>query len=214
MTDLPIKCARIHPWARRLALVITVLALTACRGSEQPWHGKDISGVMPDLAFNLIASNGKPVTADDYSGEVRLLFFGYTSCPDACPTTLAYLHQALQKVPTALRDRITVLFVSVDPQRDTPEKLGQYVHFFDPHIVGLTADEPILRTFAKRYRTTFGYGEPDATGQYEVSHSNAVYVFDAQGQIRLLLQTDLPAEDVAQDLTRLAKQAGQDAGSS
>lgn len=189
---------------RRLVFAVIMLALTACSNDGPPWHAKDIAGVMPDLSFTLTGSDGQPVTADDYRGQVRLLFFGYTSCPDACPTTLAYLHRALQQVPAAVRDRITVLFVSVDPHRDTPEVLGQYVSLFDSHIVGLTAKEETLRQFAKRYRTTFGYGDPDAHGQYEVSHSNAVYIFDAEGKIKLLLQTDLPTDDVARDLTRLA----------
>lgn len=198
--------------ARRLSLVIMALVLGACSEQEAPWHAKNISGVMPDLSFSLTASNGKTVTAADYSGEVRLLFFGYTSCPDACPTTLAYLHRTLQQVPASLRDRIRILFVSVDPRRDTPAKLGQYAHVFDSHIVGLTSNEATLRDFAKRYRTTFGYGEADAHGNYEVSHSNAVYIFDGQGRIRLLLQTDLPTEAAAQDLTRLAKAAASGPG--
>lgn len=193
--------------AKRLLLTMLVLVLNACSESEAPWHAKDISGVMPDLSFNLTASDGRTVTAADYKGEVRMLFFGYMSCPDACPTTLAYLHRTLQQVPAPLRERIRVLFVSVDPQRDTPEKLGQYARAFDPQFVGLTADEASLRALAKRYRTTFGYGEADANGDYEVSHSNAVYVFDGQGHIKLLMQTDLPVSDVAQDLTRLAKAA-------
>lgn len=203
----------LSPWrirsssVRWLSLALAVMLASACSEPEAPWHAKDISGVMPDLSFTLTASDGNTVTDADYQGDVRLLFFGYTSCPDACPTTLAYLHRALQQVPASVRDRIRVLFVSVDPKRDTPERLGQYAHAFDSHIVGLTADEATLRALAKRYRTTFGYGDADANGQYEVSHSNAVYVFDGQGRIRLLLQTDTPVDDVAKDLTRLANTA-------
>ncbi len=192
---------------RPLLLAVLMLALSACSEPEAPWHAKDISGVMPDLSFTLNASDGRTVTAADYEGDVRMLFFGYTSCPDACPTTLAYLHSAIQQVPEPLRDRIRVMFVSVDPRRDTPEKLAQYVSAFDSRIIGLTSDEATLRDLAKRYRTTFGYGEVNADGQYKVSHSNAVYIFDGQGRIKLLLRTDLPAEDAARDLTRLAKAA-------
>lgn len=209
MVELSSQPARLAVTIKRLLITVMLLALTACSDDGPPWHARNIAGVMPDLSFTLTADNGQPVTAGDYGNQVRLLFFGYTSCPDTCPTTLAYLHRALQQVPAAVRDRITVLFVSVDPGRDTPERLAQYVRVFDSHIVGLTADEKTLRAFAKRYRTTFGYGAPDPQGQYEVSHSSAVYVFDADGKIRLLVQNDLPADDVAQDLTRLAKAAGQ-----
>lgn len=196
------------PWKTRFraaaVAMLTVLAV-GCTSEQPEWNGKNIEGVMPDLEFELTATNGKQVQADDYAGQVRLMFFGFTSCPDVCPATLAYLQNAINKMPESLQDKITTLFVSVDPNRDTPEKLEQYVAFFGDHIEGLTAPEETLRQLAKRYRTTFGYGEADDKGNYQVSHSSAIYVFDHTGHIRLLLRSDLPVEQVTEDLTQLAE---------
>ena len=181
------------------------LLLAGCFGSEQNWNAKEIDGLMPELAFTLTRSDGETVTAQDYQGQVRLLFFGFTNCPDVCPTTMARLSRAIKAMPDELQDEVTPIFVSVDPQRDTPEKLGDYVSFFNDRTVGLTGDEAALRDLAKRYRTTFGYDDPDDRGNYNVSHSSAVYVFDGQGEARLLLRPDLSAEQIARDLTPLAR---------
>jgi protein SCO1/2 len=188
------------------ALFTAIIALAGCSNSEQSWHGKDISGLMPELSFALTGTNGETVTPADSAGDVRLLYFGFTSCPDVCPDTLAKLRQAINRLPESDRDDITVLFVSVDPNRDTPERLASYVNFFGDHITGLTGAEPKLRELSKRYRTTFGYDEPDARGNYNVSHSSAVYAFDRRGRARLLLRSDLSADQLSEDLTQLAKE--------
>jgi len=181
------------------------LLITGCFGSDQSWNAKEIDGLMPELSFTLTRSDGQTVTAEDYQGQIRLLFFGFTNCPDVCPTTMARLSQAIEAMPDELKGTVTPLFVSVDPERDTPEKLAQYVGFFSDRAVGMTGDEDALRDLAKRYRTTFGYDEPDDRGNYNVSHSSAVYVFDGQGEARLLLRPDMSAEQITQDLTQLAQ---------
>lgn len=192
-------------WTRPLMIACAALLIGGCFGSEQSWHAKDIDGLMPELEFTLTRSDGETVTAEDYQGQIRLLFFGFTNCPDVCPTTLAQLNRAIGAMPDDLQADVTPLFVSVDPQRDTPEKLGNYVSFFNDRTVGLTADEPALRKLAKRYRTTFGYDEPDERGNYNVSHSSAVYVFDGEGEARLLLRPGLTTEQITEDLTQLAR---------
>lgn len=181
------------------------LLMTGCFGSDQSWNAKEIDGLMPELSFTLTRSDGQTVTAEDYQGQIRLLFFGFTNCPDVCPTTMARLSQAIEAMPDELKGTVTPLFVSVDPERDTPKKLAQYVGFFSDRAVGMTGDEDALRDLAKRYRTTFGYDEPDDRGNYNVSHSSAVYVFDGQGEARLLLRPDMSAEQITQDLTQLAQ---------
>ncbi|EHJ04218.1 electron transport protein SCO1/SenC [Marinobacter manganoxydans MnI7-9] len=98
------------------------------------------------------------------------------------------------------------MFVSVDPKRDTPERLAKYVDFFGDNIVGLTGKEPQLRELAKRYRTTFGYDEPDRDGNYAVSHSSAIYVFDREGNPRLLMRPDLSREEIRHDLVALIQE--------
>lgn len=191
---------------RSTAIVGLVLLLSGCLGEEQSWNAKEIDGLLPDLEFTLTRSDGETVTAKEYQGQVRLMFFGFTNCPDVCPATLAKLTQAIKAMPEDLQDQVTPLFVSVDPKRDTPERLGEYVNFFYDRTVGLTADEPTLRKLAKRYRTTFGYDEPDEKGNYNVSHSAAIYVFDGEGHARLLLRPDLPTDQITQDLAQLARQ--------
>lgn len=185
--------------------VFVALMLAGCAENEESWHGKDISGLMPRLQFQLQGTDGNTVTPADSQGNIRLVYFGFTSCPDVCPTTLTDLRRSVQQLPEKYRDDVTTLFVSVDPRRDTPERLASYVNFFGDRVVGLTAEEPALRKLAKRYRTTFGYDEPDASGNYNVSHSSAVYVFDRDGNARLLLRPGLSPEQISEDLAQLAQ---------
>ena len=190
-----------------LALVGAVVILSGCFGGDKNWNGKDISGLMPELAFELTGTSGETVTASQTDGNIRLLFFGFTSCPDICPATLQKLSRAVKDLPEALRADTRIVFVSVDPQRDTPERIDSYVSFFSDRAIGLTGKEPALRELSKRYRTTFGYDEPDADGNYNVSHSGAVYVFDREGKARLLIRPELSVEEIRTDLVALAEES-------
>ena len=190
--------------SRFFALAVIALALAGC-GQQHLFHARDISGLMPDLNFTLTDDNGRTVTAADYQGKDVLLFFGYTNCPDYCPATLAHLQQAIKRLPEATRKALKVLFVSVDPKRDTPAKLKQYTAYFGPEFVGLTGSMDALKDLTKRYRTTFSYGEADAKGNYEVSHGLAVYAFDRRGQVRLMILNDEPIPQLSEDLTQLAQ---------
>jgi protein SCO1/2 len=182
--------------------------LAACQGSASPWHGTDISGSIPPLDFTLTrASDGKTVTAADYRGKVALVYFGYTFCPDLCPTTLQNLTLVLQKLGPLAR-RINVLFVTVDPNRDTPKVLQQYVSSFAPEAVGLRGTPDQLTALAKRCRVAFSVTPAKGEQPYEVTHSSVVYAFDQSGKVRLLF-SDLatPQPDLAgteADLRRLA----------
>ncbi len=199
--------ASLRRYTRSLWLTVAMAALVilaGCTDSSQNWNGKDISGLMPDLEFQLVNDEGKPVSQEKSAGQIRLLFFGFTSCPDVCPTTLQKVSQASRGLPDPIQEDVQTLFVSVDPKRDTPERLQEYVRFFGDRIEGLTGTEPQLRELAKRYRTTFGYDEPDAEGNYNVSHSSAVYVFDRDGAARLLIRPDTSASKISEDLQLLA----------
>lgn len=190
-----------------ISTLVMAILLTGCFGNdEEDWQGTSISGLMPELEFDLINSQGEPVSGNDYNGRVKMLFFGFTSCPDVCPTALQKLNQATSGLAPELQEEVLTLFVSVDPQRDTPERLAEYVDFFGDNIVGLTGDEPQLRQLAKRYRTTFGYEEPGPDGNYAVSHSSAIYVFDREGDPRLLMRSDLSAEEIRNDLVALIQE--------
>ena len=169
-----------------LALAAAAAALTACH-TRQHWHSTDVSGSTPDLKFTLTrASDGKTVTADDYRGKLVLLYFGYTYCPDICPTTLAHIAQALTPIDTSTRD-VRVLFVTVDPARDDLKTLRDYTANFGPEFVGLRGSPDELATLAKRYRVAYSAKPDPDPAHYVVSHSSALYAFDRDGQARLLM---------------------------
>ena len=186
--------------ARLLLLFGALLLLAAChRGDDLPWRLTNVSGHMPDLRFQLTDDHGRAVTGNDYRGKVVLLYFGYTHCPDVCPLTLARLHAVLQRVgPTA--DGARILFVSVDPARDTPAVMHAYVSAFDMRAVGLTGAPLAIEALSKRYRSAFTREPDQGDGQYEVSHSSAIYLFDRQGQARLLATPTTSQDDLVHDL--------------
>ena len=201
MTDAGVTAVRAS--GLRLGVLLLAGLLAACGQNEPPWGLRNISGLMPTLDFTLTeASDGATVHGEDFRGKVVLLYFGYTHCPDVCPTTLALLSHALKALGTSA-DQVRVLFVSVDPARDTLEQLKTYAAAFGPEFVGLRGSEAELKALTRRYRVSYGYGKPDASGAYEVSHSSAVYVFDREGEIRLLIGSTDSAAVITGDLQRL-----------
>lgn len=145
----------------------------------------DVAGSSPALRFTMTrASDGRVVTQAEYRGRVVLLYFGYTFCPDVCPLTLTNVAEVLKRLGKRA-EHVRVLFVTVDPHRDTLPVLKQYVAAFAPQIVGLrgTADE--LAALARRYR--IAYSVTSSGGTYEVTHSSAIYAFDGSGAARLLI---------------------------
>jgi protein SCO1 len=187
-----------------LSIIFAVgLLLAACHHDEPPpWQLADISGHMPDLTFQLTNDEGKTVTAADYRGKVTLLYFGYTHCPDVCPLTLAHLHVVMQKLGDAANNA-RILFVSVDPTRDTPAVMHDYVKAFDPRAVGLTGSPSDIEALTKRYRAAFTREPGAADGSYEVSHSSGIYIFDGNGKARLLATPADPQDKIVHDLQLL-----------
>lgn len=185
---------------RALLAAAAAVLLSACE-AEPEFRNREISGALPDLEFELARAPGETrVTEEDFEDRVVALFFGYTHCPDYCPMTLAKYAAALDGIDDGLADDLRVLFVSVDPERDTPEKLARYVGGFGDRFVGLSGDLDTLREVTKRYRTTFSHGEPDDNGFYDVSHGTATFIFDRDGEIRFLARDDTPVEDLEHDL--------------
>lgn len=187
--------------AAALAFALTLLG--ACSHESAPWHLADVSGHLPDLDFSLTADNGQTVTDETFRGRTTFVYFGYTHCPDVCPETMARLMQVLAKLGPDARN-VRILFVSVDPARDTPSALHAYVDAFDAqHAVGLTGTDSQIESLARRYRVAYQAEKHAPDGSYEVTHSSAVYVFDARGHARLLA-TDNDAPDViAEDVRRV-----------
>jgi len=202
MTRITARIKTASHWNRLsiAGLVVLFIGLTACDHQHQ-WQLRDISGIMPDLVFNLTDSTGHKVNADSYRGKIVMLYFGYTHCPDVCPITLAKAGQALKGLGKDA-DKVRFLFVSVDPQRDTPELLMTYMKAFGPEFIGLRGDETALRALSKRYRVTYSHGKPDVHGDYEVTHSSAVFVFDGKGKVRLMERS----KDRAPAITHVLKQ--------
>ncbi|MDN5864876.1 MAG: SCO family protein [Gammaproteobacteria bacterium] len=190
--------------ASLVAASLLLAGLAACSGSAQ-WRTTDITGVMPDLAFTLTSETGATVHADDFRGKVKVLFFGYTHCPDICPITLGHLAAALRTMGADAK-QVRVLFVSVDPKRDTPALLEKYTDAFGPQFVGLTGTQEQLRELTKRYRVAYSYGPPDENGNYLVNHGSAIFVFDRQGHVRLLMNRSDPTKAIAHDLELLVNE--------
>lgn len=183
-----------------LLLACAAILLAACQ-SQPAWQLDDVQGHLPDLKFQMTNDLGQPVTAQSYRGKVVLLYFGYTHCPDVCPLTLVNLHTVLQKLGKSADD-VRILFVTVDPARDTVPVLHQYVAAFDPRVVGLTGTQEAIAQLAKRYRT-FYKPEPASaatSGDYEVTHSSAIYFFDRDGRARVLATPGSTNDAILHDL--------------
>lgn len=132
--------------------------------------------------FTLQASSG-PVSLKDYRGKVVLVYFGYTYCPDVCPTSLSLMAQALSSLTPAERRRVQGIFISVDPERDTLDRLKEYAPFFDPGIIGITGTPAQIAALAKQYGASYMKQKPNASGEYSVDHSSVTYVVDASGAL-------------------------------
>jgi protein SCO1 len=183
--------------------------LAGCDSRTAPFALSDIGGLMPNLELQMNDENGRKVAASDYLGRVVLLYFGYTHCPDACPTTLSTLSRAIAELGHA-GVKARVLFVTVDPKRDTTAVLQRYVSAFGPQFTGLRGDDAELSRLARRYRVAYRLEPPDADGDYAVDHSSAVFIFDAEGRARLLAHAEDTPEMIAADLARLIDQRQRD----
>ena len=185
---------------RALALACLML-LAACGKSEVRSNVSDVTGVMPDLAFAMTRANdGTGVTAADYRGKAVVLYFGYTNCPDECPATLANLGRVLQTLGPRAKN-VRVLFVTVDPTRDTLPALAKYVRAFAPQIDGLRGTPDEIAQFARRYRVLYSV-KPAPAGE-EVMHSDAAFLFDTSGHAREAMTSTDDTKALAGDIGRL-----------
>jgi protein SCO1/2 len=185
------------------SLLLLVLA-AGCAPEGPKFKGSDVTGSSFGRDFALTDHNGRPRTLADYRGKAVVVFFGYTQCPDVCPTTLATLAEAMKALgPEA--DRVQVLFVTVDPERDTQALLAQYVPAFDPRFVGLYGDAAATERVAKEFKVIY-QKQPGATpASYTVDHSAGVFVFDPQGRLRLYLSHGQSPDVYTHDLRELLR---------
>ena len=190
-----------------IAALLSGAALVACdRGDSSPsrpqFHATDITGADFGRQLALPDQDGRVRTLDDFKGKVTLLFFGYTQCPDVCPTTLAELAQ-MKKDLGAEGDRIQGVFVTVDPERDTPEMLKGYVSSFDPSFVALRGTPEETTAAAKEFKVFFAKVPGKTEGSYTMDHTAGSYVLDANGKIRLFERYGSGAEALTADIKAL-----------
>ena len=200
----------------RVLVVLLFLGLAACTEPVPPvvFHNTDITGAAfgPSLA-GLKDSHGTSGALASYRGKAVLVFFGYTSCPDVCPTTLARL-VGVMKILGADAGRVQVFLVTVDPDRDTPDKLAAYVSAFSPAFLGLSGDMLATAAVAKEFKAYFARSKPGANephehhhehaeDAYSVDHSTGNYAFDTAGRVRLYIRDDASIDAVASDLKLL-----------
>jgi protein SCO1/2 len=192
----------IYPPVRSILALALLLVLSACN-SETPWSTKDITGFRPDLSFILTdANHNKPVQAEDFHGQLVVLNFGFTHCPDVCPLSLHQMQNALLKLGDSA-SQVKVLFVSVDPERDSLEALKLYTKNFGPQTIGLRGNEAAVTKLTQMYKISYGAEEAEVDGNYDVYHSSGMYVFDRNGVARLLVRPDDSVDAIANDLQRL-----------
>jgi protein SCO1/2 len=196
MRTTPGLGARIAPLI--LAAVLTVVgactetALASSRPSVTP---ENMDGVGGD--FTLHSADG-PVALHDFLGDVVLLYFGYTHCPDACPTTLTHWRAAFKSLSAHQRAQVRGIFVSIDPDRDSPALLKEYVNHFHPNIVGVTGTQSELQAVTEEYRASYGYekAEDGSNDDYTVNHSGSVYIIDPTGKVRDLLTFQSSSDEI------------------
>jgi len=188
---------------RIFALLAIFLSLAGC--APDKFRATDITGA--DFARNLqlTGHDGKPRSLADFVGKVVVVFFGYTQCPDVCPTTLSRFAAVAKELgPDA--DRLQVLFVTVDPERDTPQVLAQYVPAFDPRFIGLYGDAEATARTAKEFKVLY-QKQPGKTEQsYTIDHSAGTFVYDRAGRVRLFVRHEMAVEDLVHDLRILLNQ--------
>ncbi|MBI3144787.1 MAG: SCO family protein [Pseudogulbenkiania sp.] len=189
----------------RLLTWLLLASLLACSpaASKAEFKGTDIAGVQFGGDFTLTDHTGKPRSLSDFKGKVVALFFGYTHCPDVCPTTMLEFASAM-KLLGADADQVQVLFITVDPERDTPALLAGYVPHFDPRFLGLSGNPAAVRKVAEQFKVV-AQRQPGQGGGYSVDHSAGAYLIDRDGKLRVYLPYGLPAADLAHDIKQLIR---------
>jgi len=197
--------------SRRLILSLTlsvvaasVLGLVGCTEPKAAFKGVDITGADYAKELNLPDQNGQVRKIKDFSGKLVVVFFGYTQCPDVCPTTMQELAE-VKRLLGADGDKLQAVFVTVDPERDTTELLKAYVENFDPNFVALRPTPEQLPAIAKEFKIYFKRVEGKTPTSYTMDHSAGSYTFDAQGKVRLFNRYGMGPEALAHDFKLLLK---------
>lgn len=178
--------------------------LSACSGDKPKFSAIDLTGANYARDFALTDHNGQPKTLKDFAGKIVVMFFGYTQCPDVCPTSMLELVE-VKKLLGADGERLQGLFVTVDSQRDTPEVLKAYMGNFDPTFLALYTTPEKLEALAKDYKVYYKKVEGTTPTSYTMDHSAGSYIYDTQGKLRLFVQYGSGAPSMAADIKLLLK---------
>ena len=178
----------------------------ACSAEKPQFKSIDLTGADYAKGFALTDQNGKPRTLQEFGGKVVVVFFGFTQCPDVCPTAMAELAE-VKKLLGPDGDKLQAVFITVDPERDTPDVLKAYMGNFDPTFIALRPTLAELPDFAKSYKVFYKKVEGKTASSYSMDHSAGSYVYDAKGQIRLYNRYGSGAEALASDMKLLLKGA-------
>ena len=201
-------------WAG-VGMILGLAAIFAGFTLTRPYsfRGSLIDPPVPAADFTLTDSQGIDFTLSDQTGSLVLVFFGYTTCPDVCPATLGEMKQVRQRLLADSRlgdtaDAVRYVFITVDPQRDTPDRMGKYTATFDPAIIGLTGTEEQLELVWKSYGVYRAISETDSAAGYLVDHTARIYLIDQGGNLRLTYAFGTPVDDLLQDVRYLLKNEG------
>ena len=196
LVAVPIGCNRAKPPSDGLA--------AASGGTATTFKATEVSGIDYGRGVVIADTEGRPRRLEDFRDSVTVVFFGFASCPDICPTTLTRLQQ-VRKAMGPAGDRMRVLFVTVDPERDTPDRLRTYVKQFDPDFVGLRPEPAALPAVVKSFHAIAVRMPIPDTDTYMMDHSAVLYVYDRATRLRLIVQPDFTVADLAGDLSQLAR---------
>jgi protein SCO1 len=188
----------------RLTLLLFAILLAACDPDGPRFNNVDVTGASYARDFRLTDFNGKPRALADFRGKVVVVFFGYTQCPDVCPTTLSDMAEVKKRLgPDG--DKLQVIFVTLDPDRDTPQVLSQYVPAFDPSFLGLLGTRDETAAVAKEFKVFYQKVPGKTETSYTLDHTAGSYVFDREGRLRLFLRHAGAVEPIVEDLRKLVR---------
>lgn len=187
-------------------LILLSLSLSACGPSEAElqFHGSNISGSDLGSELAMVDGNGNLRTIESFNGKVVVVFFGFTHCPDICPTALSQLAASMDSLGSDA-DNVQVVLITVDPERDTPEVISQYVRAFDERFIGLTGSPAQLHKTAQSFKAYYAKAEGPTPEQYTMDHSSSFYLLDATGEARVLLRGDATPDELSHDIQQLLK---------
>lgn len=192
-------------WAVSFLALLVVAALIGWWNLPPQLHGIQLQSPRVADDFTLQTSEGEAMSLTDFRGKYVVLFFGYTFCPDVCPTTLNDLQKLVKTLGPDRAEDIQVVMVSVDPERDTPDQLAQYLGYFDPNFIGMTGTVEEIQPVAGQFGIYFERYEGSADTGYLVDHTSAVTVIDPEGYVRIIFTYGVKGEEMASDIAYLMR---------